>query len=431
MIGAEAAVAIERAALLDRLELLAHTDDLTGLINRRAWDHDVVRELARARRDDLPLASRCSTSTTSRTTTTATGTRPATGCCARRPAPGGPCCGDDDMLARYGGEEFARRPPRLRARGRAAAGRAALRDVTPAGQSCSAGLAVLGRREAAEAPRSAAPTRRSTTPSGRAATAPSSRSPFPAGTLSRKPSHSRPTRAPGAAIVGRWPRSLRQRGPRARRAAALPLLPGAIGSSGSRAGALSALLGRDRTGCRAGVPRRRDRRRVCAACLTSAPGGGWWRRSKFSRLLIVAELGARADRRRARRGGLSRAVIVPVPGAPIRSLRRGFDPAAELAVALAGCTGSTVSPCLRRRDLRRQRGRSRRRPRRRAPGHRRERPGAAGSPAGRRRGHDRRHDRCLREGAPGGRIGAGLRRRDRGGAASLRGHLTLAIVGVG
>ena len=79
---------------------------------------------------------------------------------------------------------------------------------------------------------------------------------------------------------------------------------------------------------------------------------------KFSRLLIVAELGAALISASAPRRALE-GVIVPVPGAPIRSLRRGFDPAAELAIALAGCTGSTVSPCLRRRDLRRQRGRSR------------------------------------------------------------------------
>ena len=56
---------------------------------------------------------------------------------------------------------------------------------------------------------------------------------------------------------------------------------------------------------------------------------------KFSRLLIVAELGAALISAGAPRRALE-GVIVPVPGAPVRSLRRGFDPAAELAVALAG-----------------------------------------------------------------------------------------------
>ena len=38
VISAEAAVAIERAALLDRLERMAMTDGLTGLSNRGSWD---------------------------------------------------------------------------------------------------------------------------------------------------------------------------------------------------------------------------------------------------------------------------------------------------------------------------------------------------------------------------------------------------------
>jgi predicted amidophosphoribosyltransferase len=79
---------------------------------------------------------------------------------------------------------------------------------------------------------------------------------------------------------------------------------------------------------------------------------------KFSRLLVAAELGAALVTSRAP-ARILEGVIVPVPGAPLRSLRRGFDPAWELASALAGISGSEVSPLLRRRDLRRQRGRSR------------------------------------------------------------------------
>jgi predicted amidophosphoribosyltransferase len=44
------------------------------------------------------------------------------------------------------------------------------------------------------------------------------------------------------------------------------------------------------------------------------------------------------------------AALVPVPGHPIRRRRRGFDPAAELAAALAARTGLPVAPILRRRD---------------------------------------------------------------------------------
>lgn len=79
---------------------------------------------------------------------------------------------------------------------------------------------------------------------------------------------------------------------------------------------------------------------------------------KFSRLVSVAGLGAALIESRAP-PGLLRGEIVPVPAAPLRLAGRGFDPALELASALAGATGLATSPVLRRRDLRHQRGRSR------------------------------------------------------------------------
>lgn len=48
-----------------------------------------------------------------------------------------------------------------------------------------------------------------------------------------------------------------------------------------------------------------------------------------------------------------------MPAGPLRAAARGFDPAAELADALAGATGLPAAALLRRRDLRHQRGRSR------------------------------------------------------------------------
>jgi predicted amidophosphoribosyltransferase len=52
--------------------------------------------------------------------------------------------------------------------------------------------------------------------------------------------------------------------------------------------------------------------------------------------------------------------VVPVPTAPLRSLQRGFDPAACLASALAERSGAVLAEAvLRRRGTRRQVGRRR------------------------------------------------------------------------
>jgi predicted amidophosphoribosyltransferase len=79
---------------------------------------------------------------------------------------------------------------------------------------------------------------------------------------------------------------------------------------------------------------------------------------KFRRLLPVAELMAERIAWLAPATLLSGA-IVPVPTATLRSLRRGFDPAAEIAAALASRTGMPLSPCLVRRGGGRQVGRRR------------------------------------------------------------------------
>jgi ComF family protein len=57
--------------------------------------------------------------------------------------------------------------------------------------------------------------------------------------------------------------------------------------------------------------------------------------------------------------GLLAGSIVPVPGAPVRRRRRGFDSAEAIAEALARRTGLPISPCLARTQGRRQVGRPR------------------------------------------------------------------------
>lgn len=79
---------------------------------------------------------------------------------------------------------------------------------------------------------------------------------------------------------------------------------------------------------------------------------------KFRRLLPVA--GAMAERIAwlAPESVLS-GVVVPVPTAWPRRLARGFDPAGEIAAALADLAGLTLSPCLARSGVGRQVGRRR------------------------------------------------------------------------
>jgi len=79
---------------------------------------------------------------------------------------------------------------------------------------------------------------------------------------------------------------------------------------------------------------------------------------KFRRLLPVAETMAERIEWLAPATLLSGA-IVPVPTASLRSLRRGFDPAAEIAAALSERAGMELRPCLVRRGGGRQVGRRR------------------------------------------------------------------------
>jgi diguanylate cyclase (GGDEF)-like protein len=56
VISVEAAVALDRGTALERLTQMARIEPLTGLPNRRAWEHELEREIARAARQGSPLA---------------------------------------------------------------------------------------------------------------------------------------------------------------------------------------------------------------------------------------------------------------------------------------------------------------------------------------------------------------------------------------
>jgi predicted amidophosphoribosyltransferase len=102
--------------------------------------------------------------------------------------------------------------------------------------------------------------------------------------------------------------------------------------------------------------------RGVAAAWAAAPYDGVARELvaalKFRRLLPVAdELAGRIAAEAP--PGLLAGTLVPVPPAPARLRRRGFDPAAEIAAALADLAGLELRPCLARADGPRQVGRRR------------------------------------------------------------------------
>jgi predicted amidophosphoribosyltransferase len=79
---------------------------------------------------------------------------------------------------------------------------------------------------------------------------------------------------------------------------------------------------------------------------------------KYARRLSLAEVAAEAMLA-AMPGNESLEAVVPVPAGPWRERWRGFDPAEEVALAVASRAGLTVSACLRRSSGRRQVGRRR------------------------------------------------------------------------
>ena len=107
LVAAEAAVAIERAALLDRLARMARTDDLTGLPNRRAWDNEIGREIARARRQGSPVTIAMVDLDFFKAYNDANGHLAGDRLLKEAAGAWRSVLRDTDLIARYGGEEFA------------------------------------------------------------------------------------------------------------------------------------------------------------------------------------------------------------------------------------------------------------------------------------------------------------------------------------
>jgi diguanylate cyclase (GGDEF)-like protein len=149
MLAAETAMMIERADLLARLEASARTDDLTGLLNRRAWEEQLPREMARARRAAHPLCVAMLDLDFFKAYNDERGHQAGDRLLKQSTAAWGSELRASDILARYGGEEFTVALPGCTlADAKSIVER--LRSSMPAGQTVSAGVACWNGRESAE-----------------------------------------------------------------------------------------------------------------------------------------------------------------------------------------------------------------------------------------------------------------------------------------
>jgi diguanylate cyclase (GGDEF)-like protein len=131
----------ERNRLLGQLHELAHTDALTGLPNRRAWQSELTRGLARARRTGEPVSVAVIDIDEFKAINDTHGhpggdslliTIARSWSDVRRP---------DDVLARLGGDEFALLMPGC-SHAEAADLSSRLRALMPSPYTCSVGLAI-------------------------------------------------------------------------------------------------------------------------------------------------------------------------------------------------------------------------------------------------------------------------------------------------
>ena len=168
MLAAETAMALERSELLARLEESARTDDLTGLLNRRAWEEELPREMARARRQSDPLCVAMLDLDFFKNYNDERGHQAGDRLLKQSAAAWVTELRASDTLARYGGEEFTvvlAGCNLANAKDIVERLREAMPEIRPSPQAWPAGTGVSRRRSS-----SAAPMRRSTRRSARAAT---------------------------------------------------------------------------------------------------------------------------------------------------------------------------------------------------------------------------------------------------------------------
>jgi diguanylate cyclase (GGDEF)-like protein len=136
----------QREALQQRLALLARTDALTGLPNRRAWDEELERELARAGRTGESVCAAVLDLDHFKLFNDLHGHQAGDAHLKAAAMRWQDSLRATDLIARYGGEEFAVLLPGARIE-RASEVVETLRASVPAGETVSSGIAEWDRTE--------------------------------------------------------------------------------------------------------------------------------------------------------------------------------------------------------------------------------------------------------------------------------------------
>jgi diguanylate cyclase (GGDEF)-like protein len=149
LIGVVAGRILERRRMLESAAAIALTDPLTGLANRRAWEEELRREVARARRNSHRLALVMLDLDHFKQLNDTHGHQAGDTVLAEAAASWRTAVRTTDFLARYGGDEFAMLLPDCPDEyGQTVLER--IRTAIPPGCSCSAGIAYWDGQESAE-----------------------------------------------------------------------------------------------------------------------------------------------------------------------------------------------------------------------------------------------------------------------------------------
>jgi diguanylate cyclase (GGDEF)-like protein len=149
LLAGETATALALSDLVATLDARARTDQLTGLPNRRTWDHELPRELARSRRSSEPLSLAIMDLDRFKAYNDTYGHPAGDRLLRGAAAAWSERLRTTDTLARYGGEEFAVLLPGCDAHS-AAKVVEALRGAVPEDQTCSIGVATWDGAESAD-----------------------------------------------------------------------------------------------------------------------------------------------------------------------------------------------------------------------------------------------------------------------------------------